>query len=165
MSEVVWKMEPSSSSAGAQLGGVDEVAVVGHGQRAVGIVDGDRLGVLEAPSRPPWSSARGRWRRSPARRASRSAVKISPHVPHLPNRPQVLAVGGDDARGFLSSVLERVQPEIGEVRASGWPKMPMTPHMGVRKVPYRHRARFVLAGSGAATAGADQEEAASGRSG
>jgi len=41
---------------------------------------------------------------------------------------QDLAVGSDDARRFLSAMLQGVQAKISELSASGWAWMATTPH-------------------------------------
>ena len=51
---------------------------------------------------------------------------------------------GDDARGLLAAVLQGVEPEIGEARASGWPKMPKRPHTS-RSYRCRKRSRPIQA--------------------
>jgi len=40
---------------------------------------------------------------------------------HRPVREQVAMVGGDDAGTLLAAVLQRVEPEVGQIRASGFP--------------------------------------------
>ena len=61
---------------------VHQVAVVADGDLAVRAVDEERLRVREARSRPPSSSARGRWRRGPAARRARASVEDVGHVAH-----------------------------------------------------------------------------------
>ena len=71
-------------------------------------------------SRPRSSSARGRSARSPgqARRAPARA-KTSATSPMPFSTRSRCAVGGDDARRLLPPVLQRVEPEVGEVGGLG----------------------------------------------
>ena len=47
VSEVDWKMETGRLQVLPELVGVDQVAVVGHGDGPVGVFDHERLGVLD----------------------------------------------------------------------------------------------------------------------
>ena len=99
----------------ADVDGVDEVAVVGHGDRPEAGLDDERLGVLDL-ARP-----RGR---VPVVADGVVAGELAQHVavedvrdqPHRPVREQVATVRGDDAGALLAAVLQRVQTEVGQIR-------------------------------------------------
>jgi hypothetical protein len=102
----------------ANLGGVDEIPVVSDGDGAVGIVHGQRLGVLQN------RIAGGRVTHVTDGRGARQLAQTIfgedlADVAHLAHPVQLLAVTGNDASRFLPPVLERVQSEIGELRRLG----------------------------------------------
>ena len=96
-----------------QLECVDEVAVVGKGDRAIGARAKRWLGVH------PVARAGRRVARVAHGHVTLEGFEVA-FVEHLGDKPHVLvhedllAVRGRDARGFLPAVLERVQPEIGQ---------------------------------------------------
>ena len=99
----------------AQLGCVDEVAVVAEGNLAVDAVDEDRLRVDDP------AVARGRVPHVTdgvvtGQRVQRGPVERLRHMPHGPRRVQALAVAGGDAGALLAPVLQRIQPETGQGR-------------------------------------------------
>ncbi len=99
----------------AQLDRVDQVAVVPDRHRPARVVDRDRLGVLLG------RVARRRVADVPDGRDARQVLEPVGgedvvDVPHLPHRPQLVAVGRDDPSRLLPAVLEGVQAEVGEVR-------------------------------------------------
>ncbi len=107
----------------AQLGVVGEVAVVGDGDRAARVVDGEGLHVLEVRA-----ARRGVAHVADGGRAGQRREILGAEdgldEPHGAVGEEPLAVAGDDARGLLPAVLERVQPEVGEVRRLGVPVNP-----------------------------------------
>ena len=99
----------------ANLTGVDEVSVVRERERPATGREHDRLGVGEM--RPPGR----RIPHVPDRRASGETreprlVEDVGDVSHLALDDEPAVGEGRDARGLLAAVLERVQPEIGDVR-------------------------------------------------
>ena len=102
----------------AQLEGVDEVAVVAHGDLAVRAVDEEWLRVLEL------ALARGRVACVPDRdvtgkRLQRLFVERLGDLPHRARDAKLLAVGGGNAGALLAAMLERVEAKVGEVGGLG----------------------------------------------
>ena len=102
----------------AQLLGVGEVAVVADGERAARVVDGEGLGVLDVRAAGGGVAhvADGDAPGSARQLVLREGVL---HEAHRAVGVELLAVGGDDAGRLLPAVLERVQPEVGEVGRLG----------------------------------------------
>jgi hypothetical protein len=99
----------------AERVGVREVAVVADRERALCVVDGERLGVLEV------RAARGRVPDVTDRDATGELreVLLAERVLHEAHRAvemELLAVGRDDARRLLPAMLKRVKAEVREVR-------------------------------------------------
>jgi hypothetical protein len=95
--------------------GVREVAVVADRDRAMRVVDRDRLRVAQM------AAACGRVahvtdRALAGQLRERLGGERVLHEPERPVRVERAVMRGDDAGGFLSAVLERVQAEVGEVR-------------------------------------------------
>ncbi len=102
----------------AELVGVREVSVVADGERALGVVDGERLRVLDV------RAAGGRVADVTDGDAARQLreVLLAERVldeAHRAVEVELLAVARDDARRLLAAVLERVQAEVREVRRLG----------------------------------------------
>ena len=118
VSLLVWKMAPCADQRVAQLAGVHQVAVVADRELAVHAVDDDRLRVGRPCSRRRSSSGRGRW---PGARAAsqRLGVERLVDVAHRLRVADLDAVGRGDAGALLPAMLQRVQPEVGEVRGLG----------------------------------------------
>ena len=98
----------------AELEGVDEVAVVAHGDLAVRAVDEEGLRVLE------FAFARGRVACVPDRdvtgkRLQRLFVERFRNLPHRSRDAKLLAVGGGNAGALLAAMLERVEAKVGEI--------------------------------------------------
>ena len=102
----------------AQLARVDEVAVVGHGDLAVGAIDQERLGVVQ-PALAGGRIARVADREVTGQRLERGFVERVRHVAHRAGRTHAGTVGGDDAGAFLAAVLQRVQAQVREVGRLG----------------------------------------------
>ena len=104
-----------------ELARVDEVAVVRHRNLAVGAIDEEGLRVVEAAlagrrvARVPDGQMAGE-------PLERGFVERVGDVPHRARRAHALAVGRDDAGAFLPTVLQGVQPEVGEVGRLGVPE-------------------------------------------
>src|SRR3989442_353446 len=91
----------------AQAVGVHEVAVVGHGERAVGPLDDEGLTVLEH------GGARGGVpvmadRETPLEASQNALAEDLGDVAHPAMGDQRLTIGGDDAGRLLAAVLQRV---------------------------------------------------------
>ena len=115
MSELVVKIEPSSSSSRADLVGVHEVAVVRDGERALVRVVDDGLRVLEerlARRRVPHVADR----RGAGQAGEPCLVEDVGDVAHLLLDGHALAGPRDDARGLLPPVLHRIEAEVRQVR-------------------------------------------------
>ena len=99
----------------AQLAGVHEIAVVANRELAVDAVDDDRLRIREL------ALAGGRVADVPdgelaRQRRQRLGVERLVDVPHRLAVTDLDSVGRGDPRALLSAMLQRVQPEVGEVR-------------------------------------------------
>ena len=97
-----------------ELGGVDEVAVVGDRQRpaAGGHVARLRVGQHGAAGRGVAGVAHGDVARQ---RGQDRFVEVLAHQPHAAVRAGVaLPVDGDDARALLAAMLQGVEAEVGE---------------------------------------------------
>ena len=97
----------------AQDGRVHQVSVVGEGDRPAVALDEDRLGVggHGVAGRRVSDVAHGAGAREPVQ------PLVGEHVvdqAHALLEPELLAVGGHDARRLLPPVLERVEPEVGQ---------------------------------------------------
>ncbi len=115
MSLVVWKIEPSRSRRCADLAGVDQVAVVHDPERPQRGLDHDRLRVVDhavAGGRVAGVSDRARARQA---LQGRGAEDVG-HVAHAALDVEPLAVPRHDAGALLPAVLQRIEPEVGEVR-------------------------------------------------
>ena len=109
---------PTGLELRSQLVGVGQVAVVADGERAAGVVDGDRLRVLDvrAPRRRVADVADGR----PTGELGQLVLgKRVLNEAHRAMGVEALAVGRDDARGLLAPMLESVQPEVRDVGRLG----------------------------------------------
>src|SRR5689334_25046035 len=97
---------------------VHEVPVVRDGDLAPGVLHGQGLGVLGLAH-----SCGGVADVSDGRAAGERLQLPRPEdvldEPHLTARVQAPAIRADDARRFLAAVLERVQPEVRDVRGLG----------------------------------------------
>ena len=112
-----WKTAPSFSSSSQGLR-VDQVAVVGDGHRPVRGGAGDRLGVAQV------GAARGGIAHVPDGAVTGQALEPLPaedvgHPAHRLLHVEVMPVGGGDAGRLLPAVLQRVEPEIGDVGGLG----------------------------------------------
>ena len=116
-------MAPRASSSLRIGDGVDEVAVVGDGDRPTVGAGAEGLRVHQAGFRPKSSSERGRSRAVPtaATRFFSWKTSATSPIPRYTNGVLV-PVGGDDAAALLPAVLERVEAEVGEL---GGLRMPM----------------------------------------
>src|SRR3989442_1295626 len=108
----------NADSLRAQAVGVHEVAVVGHGERAVGPLDDEGLTVLEH------GGARGGVpvmadRETPLEASQNALAEDLGDVAHPAMGDQRLTIGGDDAGRLLAAVLQRVQREVGKGRGLG----------------------------------------------
>ena len=102
----------------AQFLRVDQIAVVADGDFAVGAVDQNRLRVLDAAvaGRRIAHVADGAHAGEPV---DRRFVEVVGDVAEGLVDLQSAAVRGRDADGFLAAMLQRVQPEIGQVGGLG----------------------------------------------
>jgi hypothetical protein len=122
VSLLVWKIDPSRTSRSRpQLAGVHEIAVVRDGDLSVRAIDQDGLRVEQA------ALARGRVagvadRDMAGQRFERRLVERLGHVAHGARDPHLLAIGGADAGALLAAVLQRVEPEVGQVGRFGMPE-------------------------------------------
>src|SRR5690606_19931811 len=100
--------------------GIREVAVVCDGDGTPRVVHGDRLGVAEAgaASSRVTHVADGV---DPCEAIELALGEDVDDVSHAPVRDQLLIVTGDDAGALLTAVLQRVQPEVGELGGFGVP--------------------------------------------
>src|SRR6185436_5580430 len=98
-----------------QLAGVDQVAVVPERQLAVRAVDDDRLGVGE-PALAGRRVAHVAGGEVPGQPGERVAAERIVDVAHRARGADAGAVGGGNAGAFLAAMLERVEPQVGEVR-------------------------------------------------
>jgi len=94
--------------------GIDDIAVVGDGDRAAVGVDADRLGIAQT------ARAGGRVANVTDRVASRQplerlGVEGIRHQPHGPMGGVFPTVAGHDAAAFLASVLQGIEPQINDV--------------------------------------------------
>ena len=115
------KIEPSFSSWCRSAKTVGQIAVVGDRNRAMTAIDRQRLRVLDV------TSAGGRVADVSDGAASRQLVDLIGrkdvlNEAHPAVHEELLAVARNDARGFLPSVLQRVQAEIGQIRGFIGPK-------------------------------------------
>jgi hypothetical protein len=115
----LWKIDPHELVA--ELPRVDEVAVVRDRDLAVRAVDQERLGVLDL------ALAGGRVAGvadGDVSRQTLEAVLVEGvgDLPHRPRDAQLLTVGGGDAGALLAAMLQRIEPEIGEIRGLGMAK-------------------------------------------
>ena len=115
------KDRPVAHELVAQLAGVDEVAVVGHGDLAVGAIDQEWLRVLEL-ALAGRRIARVADSDMPRQSLERVLVERLGDLPHRARNPELLAVGRSDAGALLPSMLERIQAEVGEVGGLGMPE-------------------------------------------
>src|SRR6478752_5902237 len=100
---------------GLELDRVDEVAVVGQGQRAVAGAAKGRLRVL--PRRAAGRGVAGVADRDvAAERAERGLVEDLRHEAHVLVDEDLLAVTGRDAGRLLPAVLQRIEPEVRQLR-------------------------------------------------
>jgi hypothetical protein len=103
-------------AAAEELGGVDEVAVVPQGEAGAGRGGAERrLGVL------PGRGARRRVagvadREVPAQRRQRLLVEDLADQPEVLEHHDLAAVADGHAGGLLAAVLQREEPEVGELR-------------------------------------------------
>src|SRR5690606_30578987 len=100
--------------ATAQAAEVREVAVVRDGERAVRVVDGEGLRVLEA-ALPRGRVAHVADRRRALKPLEHALAERVLHEPERAVRVDALAVGADDPAARLPGMLERRQAEVGEV--------------------------------------------------
>ena len=132
----------------AQLGGVREVAVVGHRDGPAVALDEVRLGVRGH------GVARGRVAGVADGPVALDGVEalLVEHVVHEAHAlvgAQPLAVAGHDARRLLAAVLLRVEAEVGEVRRLGMAEDPEQRAAVVKPIvvdggePQATRARLV----------------------
>jgi hypothetical protein len=103
----------SGLEAGAQLVGVDQVAVVGDGDRAARVVEQERLGVAQL------GAAGGRVAgvadgRAPGQAGQGLLVEDVGDQAHADVAAQAL-VAGDQPGGLLAAVLQGVQAQVGQV--------------------------------------------------
>ena len=99
----------------AQLGRVDEVAVVRQQERTDrGVLEQHRLRVGE-PGAAGGAVARVADGDVAVEVVERLLVEDLGHQPHLLDHVHLVAVADPDARRLLAAVLERVQPEVREV--------------------------------------------------
>ena len=112
------KMDPSASRLVRMAGRVDEVAVVGDGQRAARVIDEQRLRVAQV------GDAGGGVAVVADRQASgqaRQAV-LGKHVvdpPHADLGLHGFAVRRHDAGAFLAAVLQGIEPQVGQLGGLG----------------------------------------------
>jgi hypothetical protein len=98
----------------AQFAGIDQVAVVPDRQLPVGAVDHDRLGIGEpalAGRRVAHVAHREMSRQLGQRVVVEDIIDIAHRLRHADGR----AVGCGNAGAFLSAVLQRIEPEVGEI--------------------------------------------------
>ena len=104
--------------ARAQVAQVDQVAVVGDGDEALGRVDADGLGVEQR--RVAGGGVAGVADGHVAGELGEHVVgEDFRHQAHALDVGQVLAVGGGDAGRFLAAMLQGVEAEIGLARGVG----------------------------------------------
>jgi hypothetical protein len=95
--------------------GIGEVAVVGDSDRPeLRVFNHDRLRVFE-PVRAGGRVAGVTERTVPDQALERRLVKRLRHQPHVLVHPHHAPVAGRDARALLPAVLQRVEPEVGQV--------------------------------------------------
>ena len=111
VSLVVWKIDPLSFQAGAQFGGVHQVAVVRHGHRAFTARHRKRLRVQQGGIARGGVSRMADRQRAGKVRQYGSGENIS-HQAHAFFQVQAYAVGGGNARRFLAPMLQGVEPQI-----------------------------------------------------
>ena len=96
----------------AEIAEVDEVAVVGDGDEALGGFDADGLGVEERGVAGGGVARVADGHVALEACARTSSVKISDDEAHAFDVGEMGAVGGGDAGGFLTAMLEGVEAEI-----------------------------------------------------
>ena len=90
----------------AEQGGVDQIAIVRDGDRPQEILPQKRLGVAAVCSIRSWNIGHARWRRCPASSSREHArVENLADQSHARMAVEGLAVGDDDAGGFLAAML------------------------------------------------------------
>ena len=94
---------------------VDDVAVVADADLAVHAIDQDRLRVREL-ALAGGRIARVADRDRAGQRRERGLVEDLVDVAHALHDPHALAVGRRDAGALLAAMLQRVEPEIGQLR-------------------------------------------------
>ncbi len=102
----------------AQLGEVDQVAVVRDGQSAAGVLDHQRLAILER-GRALGGVAVVADRQGAFQALDHLAVEDVRDQAHPAMADQRLAVGRDDSSRLLSPMLQRVQPQVNQVGGFG----------------------------------------------
>ncbi len=118
MSELVWKIAPAASSSARSASVLVRLPLWAQARGAAAVLH--REGLRVADVRP----ARGGVAHVPdgdgaGERGDRRGGEDLLHQPHRPVDVEAAVVDGGDAGGLLAPVLERVEPEVGEVGGLG----------------------------------------------
>ena len=120
-----------------QRPGIGEVAVMRDGEAAAGELGEERLDVAlhRAAGRGIAVVADGAVALQPLH--DRGLGEIVADQADMALDAELPAVEGDDAGRLLAAMLQRMQAERSQRAASGWPKMPNTPHSSCSVSPSR----------------------------